>query len=115
MLRVPDVLPESAGKPAIPSGGSPRTDQDYLAWRDAVVSQHEERIISRLWHDLAAWSGLPTWRFDWLLLARLGLDDPMFPLTYHHRTRALGIALATRRRECERHAASICRESTPWL
>ncbi len=113
-LTVPTILPDDFPRPTIPAGGSPQTDRDYLAWRDAVVSDLESRAVAYLWHTLADWPGLPAWRFDWILLARLGLDDPMFPLIYHHRIRLLGIALRDRRRECERIAASICLESSTW-
>ncbi len=113
-LIVPTTMPDDFPRPTIPAGGSPATDRDYLAWRDAVVEAHNETEASRRWHDLAEWPGLAPWRFEMALLARLGLDDPMFPLIYHHRIRLLGIALRDRRRECERIAATICLESSAW-
>ena len=116
MVKLAEVYPRLVLRSALPGGGCPSLDKGYLAWRDVLVADANDRICDR--HD---------WRTD--LLPVLGIihgydiDRELFTKTagpelfedrwnYSHRLRHLSNALRDHPRSLARLAQTYIQRVT---
>lgn len=110
-------VPPAPVRSALPAGGSPADDRNYLAWKDVFLAERAERDVARRWHDaIDRPPRLEPWRLDGFLFAALGGPCPLLggndPVVYQHRLRFLAISFRTQRRTFRAAAARFAEAAT---